>query len=357
TSGLTSDIISSHSESVGDFPIVNQDQKAAPLRYDPNDYEGVIRAIGDLQSDIDTVTGVQPKLVTSEFSSEYEIVIGTLGKSKLIDQLVSGGELDDEDLKGKWESFVITTVENPRPGVEKYLVVAGSDERGTIYGIYELSKQLGVSPWYWWADVPVKQRPSAYALAGHYASGEPAVKYRGFFINDEEPALGSWAREKFGSINSKMYAHVFELILRLRGNYLWPAMWGKAFNEDDPGNPKLADKYGIVMGTSHHEPMMRAQAEWTAHSEEYGNGEWNYLTNEQGLKQFWREGFKRNHKYQNLVTIGMRGDGDMAMEGAGSLQKNIDLMERIIADQRKIIEDVTGKPASETPQVWALYKE
>src|SRR5699024_14646 len=156
---------------------------------------------------------------------------------------------------------------------------------------------------------------------------------------------------------SKMYAHVFELILRLRGNYLWPAMWGKAFNEDDPGNPKLADKYGIVMGTSHHEPMMRAQAEWTAHSEEYGNGEWNYLTNEQGLKQFWREGFKRNHKYQNLVTIGMRGDGDMAMEGAGSLQKNIDLMERIIADQRKIIEDVTGKPASETPQVWATYKE
>src|SRR5699024_3559036 len=237
TSGLTSDIISSHSESVGDFPIVSQDQKAAPLRYDPNDYEGVIRAIGDLQSDIDTVTGVQPKLVTSEFSSEYEIVIGTLGKSKLIDQLVSGGELDDEDLKGKWESFVITTVENPRPGVEKYLVVAGSDERGTIYGIYELSKQLGVSPWSWWADVPVKQRPSAHALAGHHASGEPAVKYRGFFINDEEPALGSWAREKFGSINSKMYAHVFELILRLRGNYLWPAMWGKAFNEDDPGNP------------------------------------------------------------------------------------------------------------------------
>lgn len=340
-----------------DFPIVNQYGQAAPLRYDADDFEGVIRAIGDLQSDIDTVTGVQPELVNSGASADHEIIIGTLGKNELIDQLVSEGKLDDEDLAGKWESFVITTVQNPRPGVEKSLVVAGSDMRGTIYGIYEISRQLGVSPWYWWADVPVKQRSSAYAAEGYYASGEPAVKYRGIFINDEEPAFGGWAREKFGGINSDMYTHMFELILRLRGNYLWPAMWGKAFNEDDPMNPKLADKYGIVMGTSHHEPMVRAQAEWNAHRDEYGNGEWNYLTNEEGLKQFWRDGFERNHEYRNLVTLGMRGNGDMAMEGAGSLQKNINLMERIITDQRNIIEDVTGKPASETPQVWALYKE
>lgn len=357
TSGLTSNIITTQPESEADFPIVAEDRTPAPLRYDPDDFEGVIRAIGDLQSDIDTVTGVQPELVASGSSSDHEIIIGTLGKSKLIDRLVAQGKLDDKDLKGKWESFVITTVENPRPGVEQALVVAGSDMRGTIYGIYEISRQLGVSPWYWWADVPVRQRPSAYASAGYYASGEPAVKYRGIFINDEEPAFGGWAREKFGGINSEMYAHVFELLLRLRANYLWPAMWGKAFNEDDPKNPKLADKYGIVMGTSHHEPMMRAQAEWNAHKDEYGNGEWNYLTNEEGLKQFWRDGFKRNHEYRNLVTLGMRGNGDMAMEGTGSLQKNIELMEQIIADQREIIEDVTGKPASETPQVWALYKE
>jgi len=357
TSGLTSDIISTQPESEADFPIVSQDQQTAPLRYDPSDHEGVIRAIGDLQSDIDTVTGVHPKLVTTGKAADHEIIIGTLGKSKVIDQLVSEGKLDDKDLKDKWESFVITTVENPGSGVEQALVVAGSNERGTIYGIYELSKQLGISPWYWWADVPVDQRSSAYVSQGYFASGEPAVKYRGIFINDEEPAFGGWAREKFGGINNDMYKHVFELILRLRGNYLWPAMWGKAFNEDDPQNPKLADKYGIVMGTSHHEPMMRAQAEWNAHKDEYGNGEWNYLTNEEGLKEFWRDGFKRNHEYENLVTLGMRGNGDMAMEGAGSLQKNIDLMERIIADQRDIIEDVTGEPASETPQVWALYKE
>ncbi|WP_445263783.1 glycosyl hydrolase 115 family protein [Rhodohalobacter sp. 8-1] len=357
TSGLTSTIINTQAESEEDFPIVNEDQQAAPLRYDPNDYGGVIRAIGDLQSDIDTVSGVKPEMMTSGPFSDLEIIIGTLGKSELIDKMVSEDKLDDKDLEGKWESFVITTVENPRPGVEKSLVVAGSDMRGTIYGIYELSRQLGVSPWYWWADVPVIQRSSAFALSGYYASGEPAVKYRGIFINDEEPAFGGWAREKFGGINSDMYTHMFELILRLRGNYLWPAMWGKAFNEDDPKNPKLADEYGIVMGTSHHEPMMRAQAEWTAHGDEYGNGEWNYLTNEEGLKQFWRDGFERNHEYENLVTLGMRGDGDMAMEGAGSMQKNIDLMERIISDQRNIIEDVTGEPASETPQVWALYKE
>lgn len=357
TSGLTSEIISSQPESEADFPIVSEDRQAAPLRYDANDYEGVIRAIGDLQSDIDTVTGVQPELVTSGSTAGHQIIIGTLGKSKVIDHLVSEGKLDVKDLKGKWESFVITTIESSRSGVDQPLVVAGSNERGTIYGIYELSKQLGVSPWYWWADVPANQRSSAYASAGYYASGEPAVKYRGIFINDEEPAFGGWAREKFGGINSDMYAHVFELILRLRGNYMWPAMWGKAFNEDDPANPELADKYGIVMGTSHHEPMMRAQAEWSAHGDDYGNGEWNYLTNEEGLKQFWRDGFERNHEYENLLTVGMRGDGDMAMDGAGSLQKNIDLMKRIIADQRDIIEDVTGKAASETPQVWALYKE
>jgi len=357
TGALKSKIIVNSPQSQADFPIVAKDKTPAPIRYDKSDYPGVVRAIGDLQSDINRVTDVKPKLFTSDVSTHYEIVIGTLGKSKQIDDLVASGKLDTKDLKGKWESFVIKTVKNPKPGIDKYLVVAGSDQRGTIYGIYEISRQLGVSPWYWWADVPPKKRPAAYTLSGYYASGEPKVKYRGIFINDEEPSFGNWAREKFGGINHKMYAHMFELLLRLRANYLWPAMWGKAFNEDDPQNPKLADKYGIVMGTSHHEPMMRAQKEWNDHHKEYGNGEWNYLTNEKGLKQFWRDGFERNKDYDNLVTVGMRGNGDMAMKGTGSMQKNIDLLERIITDQRRIIEDVTGKPASQTPQVWALYKE
>ena len=357
TGGLTSDIIVSEPINKSDFPIVGLDHLAAHLRYDTNDYKGVIRAISDLQSDIDKVTDVKPKVVTSGPLADYEIVIGTLGKSKPIDNLVSSGKLKDKDLKGKWESFVITTIINPVPGVKQFLVIAGSDERGTIYGIYELSRQLGVSPWSWWADVPPKKRPAAYVLTGYYTSGEPKVKYRGIFINDEEPSFGGWAREKFGGINSKMYAHVFELLLRLRANYLWPAMWGKAFNEDDPENPKLADEYGIIMGTSHHEPMMRAQKEWDVHNKEYGNGEWNYVTNSEGLRKFWKDGLKRNKNYQNIVTIGMRGDGDKPMISTGSDEDNIKLLEKIIADQRKIISEVTKKPASQTPQVWALYSE
>ncbi len=357
TRGLKSDIIIDSPRSERDFPIVARDHTTAPLRYDVTDYKGVIRAIGDLQNDIDSVTGMKPDLITSGTSAGYEIVIGTLGKNKLIDQLASSGRLDVKDLKGKWESFVITTVENPEPGVKQYLVVAGSDKRGTIYGIYEISRQLGVSPWYWWADVLAKKRLSAYVPAGRYASGEPKVKYRGIFINDEEPAFGGWARNKFGGINSKMYTHMFELLLRLRANYLWPAMWGKAFNEDDPENPRLADEYGIVMGTSHHEPMMRAQKEWGTHRSEYGNGEWNYLTNKAGLKKFWEDGFNRNKNYEQIVTMGMRGDGDMAMVDAGSAEANFKLLERIMSDQRRIIEKVTHKPARETPQLWALYSE
>jgi len=300
---------------------------------------------------------VKPKTANTEVPTDYEIVIGTLGKSKLIDKLVASKQLDVKDLKGKWESFVIATVKDPKPGVRQYLVVAGSDKRGTIYGIYELSRQLGVSPWYWWADVPAKKRTAAYVLSGRYASGEPKVRYRGIFINDEEPAFGSWAREKFGGINGKMYVHMFELLLRLRANYLWPAMWGKAFNEDDPENPRLADEYGIVMGTSHHEPMMRAQKEWGNHSKEYGNGEWNYKTNEAGLKKFWEDGLECNKEYEQIITMSMRGDGDLPMDNAGSAEENFKLLEKIMKDQREIIEKVTKKPAPKTPQIWALYSE
>uniref|UniRef100_UPI00068889FB glycosyl hydrolase 115 family protein n=1 Tax=Chryseobacterium daeguense TaxID=412438 RepID=UPI00068889FB len=303
------------------------------------------------------VTGKLPNLSTTEISGEFEIIIGTFGTNKLIDKLISSKKINAKDLKGKWESFVITTVENPKSKSKKQLIIAGSDRRGTIYGIYELSRQLGVSPWYYWNDVPVQKRSSAYVVPGYYASGEPKVKYRGIFINDEEPAFGTWARTKFGGINSKMYSHMFELLLRLRANYLWPAMWGKAFNEDDPLNPKVADEYGIVMGTSHHEPMMRAQKEWGNHRKEYGNGEWNYHTNKEGLLKFWEDGFSRNKNYDNLVTMGMRGNGDEPMSDLGSAEANFKLLEQIMLDQRKIIQKVTKKQAKETPQLWALYSE
>jgi hypothetical protein len=357
TNGLVTNIIIEKPENDGDFPIVSINKKIASISFDTSDYKGVMRAITDLQNDIDSVTGAKPIFTTAETSSEYEIVIGTLGKNKLIDNLISSKKLYVADLKGKWESFVIATIPNPQPNSKQWLVIVGSDKRGTIYGIYELSKQLGVSPWYWWADVPAKKRPAAYVLSGRYASGEPKVKYRGIFINDEAPCFSGWTKEKFGGVNSKMYVHMFELLLRLRANYLWPAMWGNAFNEDDPENPRLADEYGIVMGTSHHEPMMRAQKEWGNHRKEYGNGEWNYKTNEAGLKKFWEDGLKRNKPYEQVITMAMRGDGDLPMSDSENAEENFKLLQKIMNDQRQIIEKVTKKPAKETPQIWALYSE
>jgi hypothetical protein len=372
-------IVVDRPESVDDFPIAEGRQLKASIRYDvANESRGVIRAIGDLQNDIDSVTGVKPPLFTTEPPFAYEIIIGTVGNSRLIDQLVSSKKLDVENIKGKWETFVIETIKNPKPGVKQCLVIAGSDKRGTIYGVYELSRQLGISPWYWWADVPAKKRTSAYVSQGRYFSGEPKVKYRGIFINDENPSMQRWARAKFGGMNSKMYSRMFELMLRLKANYLWPGMWGSfteynpgvpllknekgeyegnSFNEDDPENPRLADEYGIVMGTSHHEPMQRSQQEWIRNKQNYGNGEWNYMTNKDGIQKFFREGIENTKNYESLITMGMRGDDDKPMKDAGSAEANFKILEGIMKDQRKIIEEVTGKPASKTPQVWTLYSE
>jgi hypothetical protein len=359
TGVLATNIITENADFANAFPIVAKDGKATPVYYDSSDYIGVIRAIGDLQNDIDSVTGEKPVLENGDASKQkgYAILIGTLGRNKQIDRLAALHALDVRDLKGKWESFVITAIDNPKAPGQKLLVVAGSDKRGTIYGIYELSQQLGVSPWYWWADVPAKKRHEAYVLTGRYASGEPKVKYRGIFINDEAPCFSGWTKEKFGGVNSKMYTHMFELLLRLHANFLWPAMWGNTFNEDDPDNPRLADEYGIVMGTSHHEPMLRAQKEWGKHHAAFGNGEWNYVTNKQGIQDFWRQGLERNKNYESMLTMGMRGDGDMPMPDAGSAQANFRVLENIMADQRKIIKDVTHQPVSRTPQLWALYSE
>ncbi|MBS7563659.1 glycosyl hydrolase 115 family protein [Mucilaginibacter sp. Bleaf8] len=323
--------------------------KSAPIFVSPADYKGVIRAAKDLQTDITSVTQAEPLLSTNTITGKQVVLIGTIGNSTLIDRLIQQKKLNVAGIKGKWETFVLQTISHPMPGVDKALVIAGSDKRGTIYGIYDLSAQIGVSPWYWWADVPVKQQKSLYVLPGRHSQGEPAVKYRGIFINDEAPAFSGWTNEKFGGFNHKVYTKVFELILRLKGNYLWPAMWGNAFNDDDSLNRPLADEYGIVMGTSHHEPMDRAQTEW----KRYGKGEWDYNKNGEVLRNFWRKGIQNMGTAETIVTVGMRGDGDMAMEEG----TNIALLEKIVADQRKIIADVTGNPADQTPQLWALYKE
>jgi len=287
------------------------------------------------------------------------VVIGVLGQSPTIDRLVNTGKLDPGNLSGQWEGYRQVVIENPWPNVSRALVIVGSDRRGAVYGTYDISEKIGVSPWYWFADVAVERQSDVYLTDGSRAD-HPDVRYRGFFINDEDPALSSWAEKKFGGFNADMYEHVFELLLRLKGNYLWPAMWyPKSFHLDDPKNKVLADSMGIVMGTSHHEPLTRAQSEWHRIDSESTGGEWNYRTNAENLRAFWRGGMERmmskgdGEGYENLVTVGMRGDGDEPMsEGTA-----IDLLEAIVADQREIIEDVTGTPAEQTPQVWALYKE
>ena len=331
--------------------------RSAPLYVSSRDFPGVARAVNDLRLDVGRVTGVEPRVVADSLPAAggggagggAAVIVGTIGRSPVVDRLVREGKLDVSGVAGRWEAYVLQVVADPMPNVSRALVVAGSDRRGTIFGVYELSAQIGVSPWHWWADVPVRKQAALYVLPGRRASGGPAVRYRGIFINDEAPAFSGWARAKFGGVNHLAYERVFELILRLKGNYLWPAMWGNAFADDDSLSPRLADEYGIVMGTSHHEPLTRAQQEWRR----YGRGPWDYEQNDSVLRAFWREGVRRMGARENIVTVGMRGDGDMPMtEGTA-----IALLERIVADQRSIIADVTGKPAAETPQLWALYKE
>lgn len=316
---------------------------------DAHDYPGVLRAARDLQSDLARVAGNTGTFSTADAPAQpTAIIVGTLGRSARIDRIVRERHIDTSGVKGRWEAYLLQVVEHPEPGIDRALLIAGADQRGTIYGIYELSRRIGVSPWYWWADVPVPRQLTLYVAPGRLVDA-PAVHWRGIFLNDEDPALGGWMKAKFGGPNHRFYAHVFELMLRLKANTLWPAMWGRAFADDDPQNPVLASDYGVVIGTSHHEPMMRAHVEW----QRYGKGPWNYATNADALRAFWRRGIERMGNHESLVTIGMRGDGDEPMTQGTA----IGLLERIVADQRRIIAEVTGKPAAQTPQVWALYKE
>ena len=309
------------------------------LGYATNEHSCVQRAAASLATDFEQVTGTRPAS-----SDNPKILIGTVGTNKQIDLWVKQGLLPN--LKGKTEKFIIKTI-------GEQLVIAGSDKRGTVYGIYELSRQIGVSPWYFWADVPIEKHADIYIKKGEYTDGEPAVRYRGLFLNDEAPCLTTWVKNTFGTDfgDHRFYEKVFELILRLKGNYLWPAMWGWAFYADDPENLKTADAMGIMMGTSHHEPMARNHQEYAR--DRKGWGAWNYATNKQNLDRFFREGIERMNGTDDIVTIGMRGDGDEAM-GNGTDTK---LLESIIDNQRRIIKEVTKRPAKETPQIWALYKE
>ena len=314
-------------------------------------------AAASLQQDFQRVMGFTPALsllpsdaasaiptIHSHTQSTPLVFIATVGCNKQIDQWVKSGQLPD--LKGKREKFIITIIDGQ-------VVIAGSDRRGTVYGIYELSRQMGVSPWYWWMDVPVEVHDFVGILPGTFTDGEPAVEFRGIFLNDEAPCLSTWIKNTFDTNygDHRFYAKVFELILRLKGNMMWPAMWMWSFYADDPENSKTADDMGIIMGTSHHEPMARNHQEYARKRGEWGP--WNYQKNQENLDRFFREGIERMKGTEDMVTIGMRGDGDEAM----SADADTKLLQRIVENQRKIIKQVTKKPANKTTQVWALYKE
>ena len=336
------------SGSASDFAVARQG-KVLNILFDANDDEGVLMALQSLQNDFKSVCGSSPEIVSQASGNQECTIVGT-AKSSLVSSMMKSGKVSASSLQGKKEKYVLQVVDRPLAGISRALVIAGSDKRGTIYGIYELSRQMGVSPWYWWADVPATHQDNIYIKEGIYTDGEPKVAYRGIFINDEWPSFGGWACSKFGGINSKCYQHVFELLLRLKGNYMWPAMWNSAFYDDDPENGVLANKMGIVMGTSHHEPMALAQQDWKRRK---GHGKWSFTTNHDEMMDFWRGGVERSKGWETMYTVGMRGDGDEAMEDKAT----VSLMEQIVKEQRQLLEKVTGKKAQDVPQVWALYKE
>lgn len=293
------------------------------------DYNGLRLVAECFQKDVKMVSDAELDIVTDVGQiAGIPIIAGSIGNNGLIDNMIEHGRLDVSEIKGKWETYKIDFVEHPVEGVEEALVVAGSDKRGTIYGIFHISELMGVSPWVYWADVTPEKKDtiSLNSKTLCVTSKEPSVKYRGIFLNDEEPALGSWAnnffkKSKGGKFNEYFYENVFQLILRLKGNYLWPAMWSSAFSTDGVEIPEasaqLADEYGIVMGTSHHEPMMKAHQEWSKGKLNYGNGEWNYDTNKEGLKKFFTEGAERNGKYENvIIEAGNYTDSNAAADGA-----------------------------------------
>ncbi|GIE85261.1 glycosyl hydrolase 115 family protein [Actinoplanes regularis] len=343
----------------GRFPLVARGA-AAPIVTSANDYPGVLRVAGDLQSDLGAATGVTPRAGQDTIPAGRDpIIIGTIGRSALIDRMIAAGRLDTRGVAGKWETSLQQVVEHPLPGVRRAFVIAGSDQRGTIYGVYDVSRLIGVSPWHFWDDVPVPHADALYALPGRHSQGTPKVKYRGIFINDENPDTGTWAPAFFGpgkapgypgGLNANYYAKVFETMLRLKANYLWPAVWGRAFAEDDPANHATASYYGVVMGTSHEAPMMRGIEEWNRHPA--GTREWSFRRNPDAIKDYWRTGIQRmrDQDIEGVVTLGMRGNGDVSLpDGDG-----IDLMDSIISSQRRILaeEGMLG-----APQVQTLYKE
>ncbi len=343
-----------------DFPIVTA-AGAAEILVGQTDADVVHIAANLLAGDIEQVSGVRPQVGNASATSRGNrpvIVIGTLGHSAVLDELVAGGKLDVSPVRGKRESYLIATVENPAPGVAQALVIAGSDRRGTAYGVFEVSQAIGVSPWAWWADVAPAHR-DALVLAGTITQGPPSVKYRGIFLNDEDWGLRPWAAKTFepeaGNIGPKTYAKIFELLLRLKANFIWPGMHPgtKPFNFI-PENKVVADRYAIVMGSSHAEPMLRNNVgEWPHDQAD----RWNPVTNLPAILQYWAERVRENGRYENVYTMGMRGVHDSGMPGGGTLVEKRDRLEKIIDLQRALLAKYVNPNPALVPQIFCPYKE
>lgn len=322
-------------------------------------YDGVKLVANAHAEDIELVCGKKPEIVSEPLSitSKSVIIAGTVGKSDILSRLVN-----TDNIQGKREVYSVSYVKNPFDSVDEALVIAGSDKRGTIYGIFDISERIGVSPLVYWADAVPKQRDCVTVDIGSgFVSKEPSVKYRGLFINDDWPAFGGWSQKRFGGYNAKAYEPVFQLLLRLKGNYLWPAMWTGIFSEEGPGllNAELADKYGIVMGASHHEPMCRAGAEWQKIYKQYGDDNtWSFISNKDAITEFWRDGLKRNKDFENVITIGMRGENDSLLLGKNAtLEDNINVLRNVILTQNELMKEIVNPDLKEIPRMLALYYE
>lgn len=324
-------------------------------------FSGVIKIAEKVKKDISLVTGYYPDEYVGNEKPDVLVIYGTIGRSESLCRLEDKGLISLDKIRGKREVYGFFVLEEAEDA-QKKIVIAGSDKRGTIYGLFHLSELMGVSPLVAWNHV-IPERKSVYLTRRDtMISKEPSVRYRGFFINDEWPAFGNWATEHFGGINAACYEQVFELLLRLKGNYLWPAMWASNFNLDGPGlkSAELADEYGVVMSTSHHEPCMRAGEEFNLYKGEdspYGT-QWNFRTNEEGITNFWRDGLLRNKKFENVITMGMRGERDSAILGKdATIKDNVELLRDVLRTQNRLIRETISEDLDKVPRQMVLFTE
>ena len=346
----------------GFFPLSSE--KPATIYVDNGDFKVVEITAGMLGEDIERVTGKAAETSVIEnhrmITADACIVAGTWGRSRLVDWIVKKNNIDISSIEGKWEAFIIITTVHPKHGTP-LLAIIGSDRRGTAYGLTSLCEAIGVSPWYWWADVTPAVKKGLFIEPGTFVQDGPSVQYRGIFINDER--FGGWAKwaeqtfdKESGKVGPKTYEKVFELLLRLKANYLWPATHnGSAAFNSNPDNARLADDYAIVMGSSHCEQMLRNNEDEWKNVGTYGD--FNYITNRQTMLDYWEERVQTNGRYENTYTLGLRGIHDYPMEGAQTTSERVRLMQQAIDDQRAILSRNIDKPLEDIPQVLCTYEE